>query len=482
MEIKPECNLSCPLKIDVEEFIGEIASGDYSNALKIIREKNPFPGITGRICPADCENVCVRTKFDEPVAIRQLERFCADYEIEHFGFPQWDLDKSPSKNKSVAIIGAGIAGLACSYSLLRKGYDVDIYDKLSKPGGMLAAAVPQYKLPREILFGEIQIIEKLDGKILLNRAIGEDIELTELRQKYDALFIAIGAGKTDELHIPGKNFDGVFTALDFLMKFNLGNLNTHISGSTKALVFGGNHKAITSARILRRLGAEVHLFLPDEMNELKNLEIQMAHEENIVVKSSIIPTAIFGENRKISAVRCVKIEKSNDNCKIKIIPIENSEFEEDGDIAVFSTIQKPDIESLGAQKYFDISSKNTFVIDTKTSQTNIYGVFAGGVCVNEHFDSISSMADGEKAAISIDKFLTGNENFQGEQSENEISQGIDENEIKKDDIAQIQRNRVKILEPCERENNFHEIEIDFTEQQAENEAKRCIYKIFRSKK
>ena len=480
IKIKPKCYFACPLGVDIPGFTSSISRGDFSDAIATIREQNPFPGIIGRICPAYCEDACIREQTDEPVAIRQLERFCADYELQHFGFPQWKLTKDTPKNKSIAVIGSGPAGLTCSYYLLKKGYDVDIYEKSYRPGGTLSIIIPRFELPQEILFGEIQILTKLGGKFIPNCTVGKNIRLTELNRKYDALFIAIGAGKSDELHIPGKNLDGVFKAFDFLESFSRNNLDIKIGASTKALVFGGDNETLTSARILRRLGAEVHLFLPDEMQYFDETKIQMARQENIIVKQSIIPTAIFGEKNRVFSVRCLKVERSSENGKTKIVPIENSDFDEDCDIAIFSVRRYPDIDSLGESiKNFNISRSNTFIVD-ENMQTNIYGVFAGGEAVNGVFDPTLSMAEGKRAASAIDKFLAGNITVRDGQKE--IPKKFEKIVIERNNIAEVPRNRTKILAPDQRDSNFREVEISFDEKIAIAEAERCIFDRFHTEK
>ncbi|RKZ34893.1 hypothetical protein DRQ33_01140 [bacterium] len=471
------CISGCPLGIDIPNFIGDLIDDDYPSALNTIWERNPFPGITGRICTAPCEYKCIRNQLDQPVAIKQLERYISDREFEKLDTPPWDLKKQDNKSVSIGIIGAGPAGILCAHDLLRMGYRVSIYDSLPKPGGLLAFAIPSFHLPRDILFAEIQMVEKLGAKFILNCTVGKDISLTELRKRHQAVLIAIGAHKTRHSHIPGKNLVGVFNHLDFLKAFHLNKLQFPIRKSTKAIVIGGETcDSFFVARVLKRLGAEVHILFKKPKDQYDDAQIKPAYDEQVFVRFSILPTSILGVKGKICGIRCVKVEYDNEK-KPKYshpIPIQDSEFEEDCDLLCLAETRYPDIDSLGkAAQYLKTTPQNTLQVDKDSANTNIYGVFAAGEVVSGPADVITSMAQGRKSAMSIHNFIN---EIKPEQVSNIESHSITLHDLTDniEGIYHIPRNQEKLLPADERKNNFSEVVIGFDETKARNEAERCV--------
>lgn len=474
---EPPCRARCPLHVNAVGYIQLIKIGKYEEALALVREKNPFPAITGRICTHPCESVCDRARFDEPVAIDYLKRFVADYELKKYGSFQWDLTKDEPKGKSVGIVGAGPAGLMCAHDLLRKGYDVTIYDALDKPGGMMYAGIPSYRLPRDILFGEIELIEKLGGKFVLNTVIGKDIKLSELREKHDAVFIAIGAHKSRKLRVPGEDLEGVWGAVEFLREFNLGK---DVKVGKKAMVIGGGNAAIDAARTLLRLGADVTILYRRSRKEMpaNPEEVEEAIEEGVKIEFLVTPVEILGENGKVTGIKCVrmKLGEPDESGRRRPIPIEGSEFVLECDMVVPAISQQPDLSLLGEEiEQFKITRWNTFEVDEKTLATNVEGVFAGGDDVTGPLTYIDAMAQGRKAAISIDRYLQGIDLYEGRDFslEGPIDDYV-QSDQDPEDVPYQPRAKMKLACATDRAKNFEEVALGFDEETAVAEAKRCL--------
>ena len=266
-KIEPStCKIACPAGVKVKAYIGLIVTGKFQEALDLIKEDNPLPGICGRVCTHPCESECNRTNVDEAVAICALKRFVADWELE-----KGEKRKKPIKQRyseKVAIIGSGPAGLTCANDLARKGYPVTIFEKLSKPGGMLSWGIPSYRLPRDIIAKEIEAITDLGVKLKTKVEVGRDVTFAELKKKgYKAFFIAVGAYKGLKLGIPGEDdYEGFVDCLEFLVRVNGGNFT---KPGKKVIVIGGGNSAIDAARTALRLGCqEVHILYRRSRKEM----------------------------------------------------------------------------------------------------------------------------------------------------------------------------------------------------------------------
>ncbi len=473
----PPCRARCPIHVDAVGYIQLIKTGKFEESLALVRERNPFPGITGRICTHPCESVCDRANFDEPIAIDYLKRFVADYELKSHSEFNWDLEKGEAKNKSVGIIGAGPAGLICAHDLLRKGFDVTIYEALDNPGGMMYVGIPSYRLPRDILFGEIKLIEKLGGEFVFNTVVGRDVKLSELKDKHDSLFIAVGAHKSKKLRVPGEDLEGVYGAVEFLRDYNLGR-NPKVG--EKSIVIGGGNAAMDAARTLLRLGSKVTVLYRRTRIEMpaNSEEIDETIEEGVDIQYISAPVEIIGENGKIRIVKCIrmKLGEPDSSGRRRPIPVEGSEYTIECDMLIPAISQEPDFKDFGDEiNDFKLTRWNTFDVDEKTLETNVKGVFAGGDDVTGPLTYIDAMAQGRKAAISITRFLTGidlyeNRNFEWEcPNENYVH-----SDLEIDEVIRAPRAHMPLKDSNLRRESFDEVATGFTEEQAIKEAERCL--------
>src|SRR3990170_834445 len=252
LKVNIPCQNACPIETDVSGYVGSIAEGDFLRAYEINRMVNPFTSICGRVCAAPCQDNCRRGKIvDEPVSIRALKRFVADYSRDN-GYKE-RLAVAPSKGKKVAIVGAGPAGLSAADHLVRMGYSVTVFESQKIAGGMMYLGIPEYRLPRDIIKSEIDMILSMGVKLKCNMSAGRDFTISDLKKEYDAVFIAIGAHKSRELKMEGIELDGVLRGVDFLLNANLGY---KVDFGKKVLVIGGGNVAIDVARIAVRKGKE----------------------------------------------------------------------------------------------------------------------------------------------------------------------------------------------------------------------------------
>lgn len=455
------CQNACPAGVEVPLYISAIRQKDYSRAVEIIRENNPFPAICGRVCNHPCESKCRRSQIDDPVAIRALKRFAADYDMKN---PQKPVLRA-LKSKKVAIIGAGPSGLTAAYYLAREGYSVTVFEALPVAGGMMAVGIPEYRLPREILAAEIEHIKSVGVEIKLNQALGRDFSLEDLKkQNFEAIFIAIGAHRDMKLGIPGEELTGVFSGVEFLRKVNLG---LEVPLGERVAVIGGGNAAIDAARTALRKGAgEVHLFYRRSREEMpaQKEEIEDALAEGIRFHHYTAPVEILGDNGKVDKIRIQRMRPGefDRSGRRKPVPIEGSEFTVKVDSVIAAIGQQPDLNNIG----IEVNKNMTLQVNKDTLETSLTGVFAGGDCVTGPATVIEAIDFGRRAALSIDKFL-GGEMYRRKRTyvrktEYEIYE------------QPMERYAVQKLSPDERTKSFAEVERGMSEEMAYKEACRCL--------
>ncbi|NLC67979.1 MAG: FAD-dependent oxidoreductase [Clostridiaceae bacterium] len=460
------CQNACPAGVNVPGYIALIAAGRVRDAYNLIRKENPFPAVCGRVCTHPCESKCRRGQLDEPIAIADLKRYAADYVMAHEE-PYMDL-VFPKKGKSVGIIGAGPSGLTCGYYLARLGYDVDVYEAHNVAGGILAFGIPEYRLPKHVLEYEIKQIEQAGVKIHLNTEVGVDISFYKLKEKHDAIYIAAGTQFSRKADIPGEDMKGVYHGLEFLRDVNLGK---DVKVGDKIAVIGGGNTAIDSARTALRLGArEVTILYRRGIEDMPadKREIEDAINEGIKIVPYVSPVEFIGEDR-VTGVRCIRMElgEFDSSGRRKPRPIKGTEFTVDVDMVIPAVSQYSDLPFINKEE-LEVTRWGTFITDGDTLMTKMKGIFAGGDVVRGSDTVITAIADGKKAAKSIDIYLGGN-GILNTGEDIEIPMATDEEEI-----VEHERFPMKYLDPEERKKSFDEVAAGFHKLNAIAEAMRCL--------
>ena len=403
------CKLEgCPAKIDIEGFLQLESEGMYKEAAALIREQAPFPNILGRVCPAPCEDVCRRNRVDESVMIGAQKRYISEMEIKAGGpfYPELSDDKSTNeKAKSVAIIGAGPGGMTAAYYLKLKGYDVKIFEKNPKSGGMLRYGIPYYRLPETVIDIECDsMMESLGIEVAYNTELGKDIQYNDIKAQYDSILLAVGALNPYKLGIPGEDKSGVIQALDFL--YDIASYKK-IDLGEKVVVVGGGHTAMDAARSAVRLGADTELLYRRTENEMPAKdEVHEAIEEGVLVSYLTTPVAIRKDGDKLH-ISCIKMKLSEPDSsgRKRPVPIDGSEYTIIADRLVLAIGQKPNFSFL-PEDYADAKGW------LKTNSINYQlmadeKVFAVGDCINGPDLVVTAVAQGREVATSIDQFLNG---------------------------------------------------------------------------
>ncbi len=426
---KPKCIEGCPVEIDIKSFIEFIREKQFIKALEKIREKNSLPGVCGRVCPQEdqCEKVCIVGIKDEPVAIGKLERFAADFEKNINPAPgntDTGIDKiAPAfigKNRGekikVAIVGSGPAGLTCAGELAKMGYNVTMFEALHSAGGVLVYGIPEFRLPKTIVAQEVEFIEKLGVELRLNAIIGKTFNVDELLEDgYKSIFLGTGAGLPYFMGIPGENYNGVYSANEYLTRVNLmksymfPEWDTPVKKGSVVSVVGGGNVALDSARTAKRLGAKkVYIIYRRSEVEMPGRieEIKHAKEEGVEMVFLTNPVEIKGENGWVRKIRCIKMRlgEPDDSGRRRPIPVTGSEYDIDTDIVVIAIGQGPN--PVLTQTSPDISlNKRGNIITDSSGKTSKKGVFAGGDIVTGAATVILAMGAGKIAARAIDDYL-----------------------------------------------------------------------------
>ncbi len=402
----PPCTASCPIHVNAQGYIALISAGKFEEALALVREKNPFPGITGRICTRPCEGACRRKDVDESVAIDGLKRFLSDRD----GNGKADVNIPEKNGKNVAIVGSGPAGLLAAHDLRKMGHGVTVFEGLPVAGGMLAVGIPEYRLPRDTLNREIEYLLRMGVELRLNTRVGAGLSFRDLKaQGFEAIFIATGAHQSRKLGLEGENARGVIHAVDFLRKVALGEL---IKAGEKVIVVGGGNAAIDAARTALRLGSrEVTIAYRRTRNEMPAQieEIEEAEEEGIKIEYLTAPTKLIVEDGEVRGMECCRMElkEPDESGRPRPVPIPGAEFRIEADMVIPAISQSPDLSFLSGKDGFKTTPTGGIAADPLTLETGVEGIFAGGDLVTGPQTYIDAMAAGRKAAISIDRYLKG---------------------------------------------------------------------------
>ncbi len=412
------CRQGCPVEIDIPAFIAKIKEGDMGAAIGKINEVNALPAVCGRVCPQEdqCEKYCVLAKKGEAVAIGRLERYAADLAREQGGGQVTATVRRDAMK--VAVIGSGPAGLSVAGDLAKKGYRVTVFEALHLPGGVLMYGIPQFRLPKEIVQAEIDVLRKLGVEFVVNAVIGRTFTVDELLEEegFDAAFIGTGAGLPYFMGIEGENLNGVYSANEFLTRCNLMKAykfpesGTPIHVGRKVAVVGGGNVAMDAARTALRLGAEkVYIVYRRSEKELpaRLEEIHHAKEEGIDFQFLTAPLKVEGAEGWVSGLTCIRMElgEPDDSGRRRPVEVQGSEFTLEVDTVIIAIGQGPNPLVQSTTKGMDTNRKGNIVADLETGATTKPGVFAGGDIVTGAATVILAMGAGKKAAAAIDKYL-----------------------------------------------------------------------------
>ncbi len=416
---KPACVSGCPVGVDIPGFIDLIAQGDMTAAIRNLWSKNALPAVCGRVCPQEvqCEGKCIVGKKGEPVAIGNLERFCADYEREH-GTGELPPKAAPT-GKKVAVVGSGPSGLTVAGDLITKGHDVTIFEAFHKPGGVLVYGIPEFRLPKAIVAQEVNFLERLGVNVQCNAVVGRTVSLDELLEEgYDAVYVGVGAGLPRFMNIPGENLVGILSANEYLTRANLmkaylyPKVDTPIPIGKNVVVLGAGNVAMDSARTAMRLGAEsVKIVYRRSREEMpaRQAEIHHAEEEGIELFLLTNPTQYLGdENGRLTGMECLRMElgEPDDSGRRRPVAIKGSEFIVDCDLCIVAvgsganpllTSETPDMQ---------LNKWGNVVADPRTGKTTKKAVWAGGDIVTGAATVILAMGAGRDAANSMHDYLT----------------------------------------------------------------------------
>ncbi len=414
---KPFCVDGCPVRVNIPRFIKFLRDGDIASAAESLLGDNALPCVTGRVCPQEsqCEGVCIRTKKGDSVAIGYLERYVADW-------AQANLDKLPKANpaktgKKVGIVGSGPAGLTAAGELAKRGHDVTVFEAFHAPGGVLIYGIPEFRLPKDIVQAEVDRLVSEGVKIEVDAIVGRTYTIPELREEYDALFLAVGAGLPVFMNVPGENLKGVYSANEYLTRVNLMGAwnpesNTPVLHGQRVVVVGGGNVAMDAVRTARRLGAaEATIVYRRSMDELpaRKEEVHHAMDEGVVFDLLTAPEEVVGdENRWVTGLKVSKMElgEPDKSGRRRPVKVEGSEHVIPCDLVVVAIGTRANPLLTGSAPELKVNEYGYMIAD-EFGMTSMPGVFAGGDIVRGAATVILAMGDGKTSAQAIDSYLRG---------------------------------------------------------------------------
>jgi len=483
--ITAPCTAGCPANVQIPEFIEQIKDHRYLDALSIIRETMPLPGVCGRVCPHPCELNCRRGLVDkDPVSIMVLKRAPWDYEYYQEKAPILP-PKAPAKGKKVGIVGAGPAGLTAAYYLALMGYECKIYEWMQEPGGMVALGIPDYREPRHLLRREVDIISSLGVEIEYGRKLGDDLSLKYLKNNYDAVLLTIGAWKSRDMGIEGEKegYSGIHESGILFLREQATGKDTGVKGK-KIVVVGGGNTAIDCVRVALREGAaDVNLVYRRSRDEMpaEDYEIVDAMEEGINFHFLCNPTKIIAKDNVVTGVECVRMElgEPDESGRRRPQPVKDSEFIIDCDVIIPAIGQFTDLTFLKEEDGLEVTKWNTFKVVDDIYVTSDPQIFSAGDCEWGPMTVVKAIGAARWSSIMIDRYLTEGKPYLT--PEELLQLDLQKNKVfdKKEDVKDqecptIKRVHQHKLTGDERKSNYEEVEKPYTDKQAYDEATRCL--------
>ncbi len=465
------CHDACPIDEDAQGYINLIGEGKYEEALAVIKRNHPFPGVLGRCCHRPCEDACVRKDVDDTLSIAALKRFAAD----HGGrYEDQTPIPPPPHPERVAIVGAGPAGLTAAYRLALEGFRSTVFEKHPVPGGMLAVGVPTYRLPRDVVEKEISAIERMGVEIRTGVEVGKDITIDELREQgYKAIFLATGAHRDRPLNVPGSDLEGVLDGMRFLAQHNLGN---RPQIGARVLVIGGGDVAVDAARTAVRVAAYVTIAYRRRREDMPGRwqELDEGLEEGVELREQLAPVEIVGQDGRVTGVRFARTEAGppGPDGRATFNVVEGDEVLLEADTVLTAIGQLTELDYLDAPELRNIVNDGHIDADVALSTTAIEDIFAGGDAVTGPSTLVDAMAAGKHAALTIARYLRGEDIAAGRQKEDlPVVQAED---IVEPDTVRTARQRMPERRPDVRVSDFDEIAHGLPERLAVAEANRCL--------
>ncbi len=467
------CKTECPAHIAIQGYIKLASQGRYKEALELIKRENPFPAVCGRICPRKCESECTRGDIDDPIAIDEIKKFIADQDLntENRYVPKIKHEY----NKKIAVVGAGPSGISCAFFLAIEGYKVTVFEKQQVLGGMLTLGIPSFRLEKDVVNAEINVLKELGVEFKTGIEVGKDITLKELRQQgYEAFYIAIGAQFGRKIGVEGENAEGVLAGVDFLRRVNLGE-NIKLKGNV--VVIGGGNVAIDVARTAERVGSEkVHIFCLESRDEMPALieEIEETLEEGININNSWGPSRIITEEGKVVGIefkKCTSVfDKDN---RFNPTYDEKDTLFIKADTVLLSVGQAIDLGNLIENSNIEINPNNTIKADPFTYQTGEPDVFAGGDSFTGPRFAIDAIAAGKEGAISIHRYVHPGQSLIIGRDRKEY-RSLDKENLEIKGYDNLPRQKASHIDGKDSKETFRDLRGTFTEEQMKRETERCL--------
>jgi NADPH-dependent glutamate synthase beta subunit-like oxidoreductase/formate hydrogenlyase subunit 6/NADH:ubiquinone oxidoreductase subunit I len=467
------CKTECPAHISIQGYIKLASQGRYTEALELIKHENPFPAVCGRICPRKCESACTRGDIDSPIAIDEIKKFIAEQDLNMKN--RYVPKKRHEYGKKIAVIGAGPAGLSCAYYLAIDGYQVTVFEKQKVLGGMLTLGIPSFRLEKNVVNSEIEVLRALGVQFKTQVEVGKDISLKDLRaQGYKAFYLAIGAQAGRKLGIEGEDSEGVITGVEFLRNINLGN---DLTVNGKTVVIGGGNVAIDVARTAVRTGAsEVNMFCLESREDMPALaeEIEEALAEGIIINNSRGPKRILIENGRTAGVEFMKcISIYDENGKFNPIYDESDVITVKADHVLLSVGQSIDLGSLIEGSGIELNPNRTIKADPFTYQTGESDVFTGGDVLTGPRFAIDAIAAGKQGAISIHRYVQPGQSMIIGRDRREYH-AFDKENLNLGDYDRQPRQSAGHIAGVSSKSTFKDPRSTFTDEQVKKETERCL--------